>query len=432
MFKLESMMYRKKPKAMKSMNSINTSKCYKDVQRNTRQCWYQRGASTLFLAIVTFLLIITIIIGNRYRVAKQKRLPGGYLTRDSPQMVVKMPSICDLKSISNPINLTTLVIMSYTNNDALMMVLSQYNDCTLFGGIIYEIVIVWNNPSLKFNFSHTSLCIDNETHIIPIHIYQQPKNSMANRWFIASYHNFKTSSAVFIDDDMFINQYSISCMLQTFLRNPSKIIAPSHTHLRTTRQLEKDELRGKDPETGRLRWEYVNNWGTKFNMLLPGMSMFNTNYLPKLASTLTEYDLLDIIDNQIAHCDDISMMLSMAMINNGERYLLGIDYILIGDYSSFRKNQAALTDKSQIEVRYSQRSECLTMIMNKFIIHNKSKRKIIINPIVHHERGEDTLDCQKCEWCDHRACWYRNKEYPEDELFKTPQCLLDKTMLNTK
>ena len=230
---------------------------------------------------------------------------------------------------------------------------------------------------------------------------------MANRWFIASYHNFKTRSAVFIDDDMFINQYSISCMLQTFLRNPSKIIAPSHTHLRTTRQLEKS-MDGKDPQTGRLKWEYVNNYGTKFNMLLPGMSMFNTEYLPKVADALTEYELLQIINNQIAHCDDISMMLSMAMINNGNKYLLGIDFILIGDYSSFRK-QVALTDKSQIEIRYEQRSECLTMIMNKFIDHNKAKRKIVINPIVHHERALDTIDCQKCDWCDHRGCWYRDK-----------------------
>ena len=180
-------------------------------------------------------------------------------------------------------------------------------------------------------------------------------------------------------------------------------------------------MNGRDPDTGRLRWEYMNTYDTKFNMLLPGMSMFNTEYLPKLALTLSEYGLLSIIDEQIAHCDDISMMLSMSMLNEGRKYLLGIDYILIGDYSEFRV-QEALTDKSHIEIRYEQRSECLTMIMNKFIDRNKKEHKVIINPIVDHERKYDTIDCQKCDWCDYRGCWYKNKVYTEEEQFPVQKC----------
>ncbi len=315
-----------------------------------------------------------------------------------------------------PLNLTTLLIMSYTNNEVLMRVLSQYNDCTKFGGIIYEIVIVWNNPKVSFNWSHSQLQIDNITHKIPIQIYKQNQNSLANRWFISRQHNFKTFSAVFIDDDMYMNQYTISCMLQTFLRNKYKIITPSWTDQRTTRQLIKSP-KGKD-KYGRMQWEYMNNKKkitTDFNMLLPGMSMFNTQYLDTLALTLEEYDLLNIINEQPAHCDDISMMLSMAMINKGNKYLLGIDYILIEDYSIYREeNQKAITDKTKknwINLRYKARSECLTMIMDKFILRNKEMHNIVINPIVKHERSKDVINCRNCEWCDYRACWYKNSKF---------------------
>ena len=74
-----------------------------------------------------------------------------------------------------------------------------------------------------------NIIIDNITHIIPIHVYQQSKNSMANRWFITNYHKFSTQSVIFIDDDFFLNQYTISCMQQTFLMDPSKIISPGMT-----------------------------------------------------------------------------------------------------------------------------------------------------------------------------------------------------------
>ena len=321
---------------------------------------------------------------------------------NSNELIVEHKNV---ESNIDPSNMTTLIIMAYTNNNALMTLLSKYNDFTLFGSIIWEIIIVWNNPSLSFNRNHTSLHIDNKTHIIPIHVYQQSKNSMANRWFISTYHNFKTQSAIFIDDDMFINEYSISCMLQTFLRHPYRIIAPSHTNVWTTRQLQKTI----NNEQGKIEWEYMNTHGEIFNMLLPGMSMFNTDYLPKLSTCINEYELLDIIDHQIAHCDDIAMILSMSMINEGNKYLLGIHNILIEDYSSLRE-QTSLTDKRNLKLRYEQRSQCLTMIMQKFIEHNKKIHSFMINPIIDHDMTHDTIDCDKCEWCDDRGCWYTRKQ----------------------
>merc|ERR1712224_424196 len=137
-----------------------------------------------------------------------------------------------------------------------------------------------------------------------------------------------------------------------------------------------------------------------------GMSMFHSDYLPKLAALLEEYELLPIINEQAAHCDDISMMLSMAMLNEGKRYLLGIDYILITEYSKHRK-QAALTDTRFIGRRYLHRSECLTMIMNQFITINTKHKKSVVNPIVSHDRDVDTYSCHECDHCDSRACWFK-------------------------
>ena len=264
---------------------------------------------------------------------------------------------------------------------------------------------MWNNPNLDFDFNHQRLKTDDTYHIIPISVHKMDINSLANRWFISRSHDFQTSSVIVIDDDMFINEFSIKCMLETFLMNPTKIISPSHTHLRTTRQLEK-------AENG---WSYVNDvHTTAFNMLLPGMSMFNTAYLHKLADALEEYELLPIINDQAAHCDDISMMLSMAMLNEGKRYLLGIDYILITDYSEFRK-QAALTDsqsKAGLFRRYGDRSECLTMIVNKFMTINEAKGTYPINPIVTHDRRVDSYNCHECEHCDARGCWFKESADP--------------------
>eukprot|EP01084_Bolivina_argentea_P207250 353639_1 len=356
---------------------------------------YSRGSLPLIMLIILLLVYVSILL---FRSKPITPLPNIILQN--------IGGICN-RTIP-PSNLTTLLIMSYTNNEALMRLLSQYNDCSKFGGIIHEIVIVWNNPTLPFNWSHPRLQIDNITHKIPIHIYKQKENSLANRWFISRQHNFKTLSAIFIDDDMYINQYSISCMLHTFLRHKYKIIAPSRTNQRTTRQLIKSS-KGKD-KYGRVQWEYFNDKKPKyFNMLLPGMSMFNTKYLDELALTLEKYDLLNIINTQIAHCDDISMMLSMAMINNGNKYLFGIDYILIEDYSIYRTKQKAMTDKSEknwIDIRYEQRSECLTMIMNKFIEYNKKMHQVVIIPIVKHEHSKDVINCRKCQWCDYRGCWH--------------------------
>merc|ERR1712228_226592 len=279
---------------------------------------------------------------------------------------------------------------------------SQYNDCNKFGGILYEIVIVWNNPNLSFDFAHNLLVRDDATHIIPIFVYEQSMNSLANRWFICEHHLFVTESVLFIDDDMFINQHSVSCMLETFKRHKFKIIAPSFTSMRTIRQFEESD-NGKS-------WLYKNGKSQTFNMLLPGMSMFNVAYLPNLASALTEYDLLPIINQQSAHCDDICMMLSIAMLNDGQPYLLGIDFIKIEDMRSLRdEKQKAMTNKKKLKLRYEQRSECLTMIMHKFVTLNKQKGKKIINPIVEHKRGVDTINCHKCQWCDKRGCWYKYK-----------------------
>ena len=64
--------------------------------------------------------------------------------------------ICDLSTITDTANLTTLVIMAYLNHDALMMVLSKYNDCRLFGGILHEIVRYRFTPLLST--SSRSVC----------------------------------------------------------------------------------------------------------------------------------------------------------------------------------------------------------------------------------------------------------------------------------
>ena len=269
---------------------------------------------------------------------------------------------------------------------------------------------MWNNPDLDFDFEHEHLSIDEDVHVIPIAVHKMDVNSLANRWFISRRHTFETSSAIFIDDDMFINEYSIHCMLSTFLLNPTKIIAPSHTHLRTTRQFHKADG-AQDLMDGHAGWEYQNTYDSTFNMLLPGMSMFSTQYLPELADALEEYGLLPIINEQAAHCDDISMMLTMSMLHEGQRYLLGIDYILITDYSEFRK-QEALTNSDQIVRRYEDRSECLTMIMERFLSVNTEQKRAVINPIVEHDRKVDTYSCHECNHCDLRGCWFKEDGDP--------------------
>ena len=69
-----------------------------------------------------------------------KHVPNDPLAPTLPPTPPAWQGVCDLSTITNPTNLTTLVIMAYLNHDALMMVLSKYNDCRHFGGILHEIV----------------------------------------------------------------------------------------------------------------------------------------------------------------------------------------------------------------------------------------------------------------------------------------------------
>ena len=103
---------------------------------------YSRG----ILVIVLILFLFLIIHGTLSRSATgselgelpaQHGLQSNYITSTTS---TDWDGICDLSTITDPTNLTTLVIMAYLNHDALMMVLSKYNDCRHFGGLLHEIV----------------------------------------------------------------------------------------------------------------------------------------------------------------------------------------------------------------------------------------------------------------------------------------------------
>ena len=105
---------------------------------------YSRGI--LVLTLIAFVVVMMQISSFRPDsepepvMAINDQHHGDTLHRDQNAPRFKWQPACDLSIITDVSNLTTLVIMAYLNHDALMMVISKYNDCRHFGGLLHEIV----------------------------------------------------------------------------------------------------------------------------------------------------------------------------------------------------------------------------------------------------------------------------------------------------
>ena len=326
----------------------------------------------------------------------------------------------------NSVNLTsdktTLIMMAYTNHPGLIQLIEKYAKYT---SSIYEIVLIWNNPEI--DFKHNQIFDDikfMQILDIDIIIYPQSQNSLANRWMITKYHTFKTQSAMFIDDDIYASNERISCLLNVWNQHKNNIVS-SGGYRTLQRASDDDNYVNLNKNNVNIRYEFdykekiitIDGLNTTiFNMLLPGWGMtIKIEYIFKLSQVLQQFHLLQIIDNQMGHCDDIAMALSFSYIfGKNKPYFLGIDNFRLETNDNKRKAAGQLPiDLHDYDTRKLQRHECLNLFLDNF-----EKYGLRHIPIYDHQIGINTISCDEMSmkpdndmlYCPYSACWERSDE----------------------
>ncbi len=283
-------------------------------------------------------------------------------------------------------NQTTLIIMAYKNNPSLMQLIKIYQR---YCKQIYEIVLVWNSPEVDFSFgmlNNTKVKIGDKTtkqifltnkclKIVPLIIYQQESNNILNRWLIANYHKFSTKSAVFIDDDIYYNQYAIDSLLKTWQKYPCKIIGPSRAARYLTRN------------------KYTIN-KDHFNFFIP-RTIWPTYFLKPMADNIYKFDL-----HHLGLCSSTSDdLLSWAALSAGmqHKYLFEIKKLKFKPIPDDIRQTKPIS--GSVKGWWPHRSKCVGEITNR-IIGNQT----LINLFGDYFRQNNSLDCYECKWCDEKAC----------------------------
>eukprot|EP01084_Bolivina_argentea_P294586 506919_1 len=280
---------------------------------------------------------------------------------------------------------TTLVLMSVVNHEGLVELLKMYGDYWL---VFAEIILIWNkfDPKKKITFDSKKLLKDSHSYLVDIIIYLQKQNSIANRWMITKYHRFKTHSVMFIDDDIYASEYQIKCLLNLWNRNKNRIIGSDGY-----RTLQPTENIPNVYEFG-YRALNISNNDAIFNYLLPGWGLtMSIQNAFKLSNILLEYYLFDIIDGQVAHCDDIAIALSFSVIfgeNNPIYY--AIDHMRPMTDERKRNKVQTAADGHDYVTRKLHRNQCLNLLLNQFIEYG-----LAYIPVYNHYISNHSISCYK-------------------------------------
>ncbi|KAI8799703.1 glycosyl transferase family 64 domain-containing protein [Cladochytrium replicatum] len=125
----------------------------------------------------------------------------------------------------------------------------------------------------------------------PLFILHQTKNSLNNRW-TTTIDFIETDAVLNIDDDIFVNEDGITCMLVHWLEDPTQIIGPFARQISADNQYIMDE-RFEDRAT--------------YSLILPRIMLLNRRHLLMYRDSDYSSTLQSYVDSQEGHCDDITL-----------------------------------------------------------------------------------------------------------------------------
>lgn len=191
---------------------------------------------------------------------------------------------------------TTIVITSFSNDSFrtrwLQFMVAQYTSA-FYNDLIDQVIIVWNNP--------------NELPLIPlpskkVTLLVQKTNSLNNRWkHIQKY--VRTETILNLDDDAFVRYDGIRCLMSYWIRESKPIGVFARDFSQDKYQLH--EIEDRDP--------YI--------FVLPRVLLISKKDIALYKYAPSE--ILDYINTQEAHCDDILLNL-LIMKKRGAGFLRAV------------------------------------------------------------------------------------------------------------
>jgi hypothetical protein len=182
-----------------------------------------------------------------------------------------------------------------------------------------EIVVIWNNANLTGADELRTLALDAG---VPLRVVVASVNSMNNRFAI--WDTLETEGVVVQDDDMWVEEESLGCMLDAWTRTPDLLVGTKdeRTHFKLNEMNRPVELVGNkcvpsDAGDGITKCHF---WGDDYSMVLPHPWVLSRKYL----QMYMESHVLPVLVDDMFNCDDIALNAVVANFTHAPPLLLDV------------------------------------------------------------------------------------------------------------
>lgn len=216
--------------------------------------------------------------------------------------------------------------------------------------IIDKVILVWNNPDTPSPTFQGSNVV----------VVDGGSNSLSNRWILTLPH-ISTEAVLNFDDDIMVNKAAILCMYSYYLKHRNSMVAPFARQVQENMYV-LSELTHYEP----------------FSLLLPRVLLLPKYVMEEYSKT--NATILDYIDGQEGHCDDV-------LLNAVARFHLNVSLVrvilppesIFDPYSTCWKLDRQLTGGLATKGnRSALRTECTSWINRHFhaVLNNHVKNII--------------------------------------------------------
>jgi len=248
-------------------------------------------------------------------------------------------SLTFIKTWRIKFNMFTLVILGYhpSRTKPIHKIVSTY----ISHPSLHRVIFIWNNVKHPVSLSHFGF---NEFEKSRIHFELAKVNSLNNRF--KPRNNIETQALAVVDDDNLLDLNQLSCLFKKWQENQDVMVGA----------------------IGRLyqNGQYLSGTNDDYNIILPVKCFFHAKYLEEFASPKHER-LRSYVDNQEAHCDDISLNFLIGKLS-------GKSHLLVSSAKPVILSKVgSLSDQGQ---RTALRTECSNWIWNYFDQYELKKGKL--------------------------------------------------------
>lgn len=210
----------------------------------------------------------------------------------------------------------TLVVMTHSVErfNVTKQILTMYRQYSNLD----EIVVIWNNENLTGADELRTLALDAG---VPLRVVPASVNSMNNRFAI--WDTLETDGVIVQDDDMWVDEDGLGCMIDAWKRTPELLVGVSdeRTHFERDSANRPVELAPKCVPSakgdGTMECDF---WGDDYSMVLPHPWVLSRKYL----QLYMESHVLPVLVDDMFNCDDIALNAIVANFTRAPPLLLDV------------------------------------------------------------------------------------------------------------